>query len=105
MRREERQERLEEMRALSRALAKALRFIHAADARLIADTLPKALIAGGDEERLKAVIQRYRKDLYPEDVRIDLEAARRVVESQQEAGLLPPSFRLEGLLDLEVLGA
>ena len=35
----------------------------------------------------------------------DLEAARRVVESQQEAGLLPPSFRLEGLLDLEVLGA
>lgn len=105
VRREERQERLEEMRALSRALAKALRFLHAADARLIADTLPKALIAGGDEERLRAVIQRYRKDLYPEDVRIDLEAARRVVESQQEAGLLPPSFRLEGLLDLEVLGA
>ncbi|WP_279165438.1 ABC transporter substrate-binding protein [Thermus scotoductus] len=105
VRREEREARLEEMRALSRALAKALRFLHAADARLIADTLPKALIAGGDEERLRAVIQRYRKDLYPEDVRIDLEAARRVVESQQEAGLLPPSFRLEGLLDLEVLGA
>lgn len=47
VRREERQGRLEEMRALSRALEKALRFIHAANARLIADTLPKALIAGG----------------------------------------------------------
>ncbi|WP_236682876.1 ABC transporter substrate-binding protein [Thermus filiformis] len=105
VRREERAARLEEMRALARALERALRFVRAADARLIADTLPKALIAGGDEARLKAVIERYRKDLYPEGVRIDLEAARRVAESQQEAGLLPPGFRLEGLLDLEVLGA
>ncbi|RTH33243.1 taurine ABC transporter substrate-binding protein [Thermus scotoductus] len=105
VRREERQGRLEEMRALSRALEKALRFIHAANAHLIADTLPKALIAGGDEERLRAVIERYRKDLYPTRVRIDLEAARRVAESQMEAGPLPPSFRVESLLDLEVLGA
>jgi len=51
------------------------------------------------------VIERYRKDLYPTRVRIDLEAARRVAESQMEAGLLPPSFRVESLLDLEVLGA
>ncbi len=105
VRREERNARLEEMRALARALEKALRFIHAAEARLIADTLPKALIAGGDEARLKTVIERYRKDLYPTGVRIDRKAAERVAESQVEAGLLPPSFRLDALLDLEVLGA
>ncbi|GAA5335216.1 MetQ/NlpA family ABC transporter substrate-binding protein [Thermus hydrothermalis] len=105
VRREEREARLGEIKAMARALEKALRFVHAADARLIADTLPKALIAGGDEERLKAVIQRYRKDLYPTSVRIDLEAARRVAESQVEAGLLPPSFKVESLLDLEVVGA
>lgn len=51
------------------------------------------------------MIERHRKDLYPTGVRIDLEAARRVAESQVEAGLLPPSFRVENLLDLEVLGA
>ncbi|WP_337844627.1 ABC transporter substrate-binding protein [Thermus sp.] len=105
VRREERNARLEEMRALARALEKALRFIHAAEGRLIADTLPKALIAGGDEARLKAVIERYRKDLYPKGVQIDRKAAERVVESQMEAGLLPPSFRLNPLLDLEVVGA
>ncbi|RTH26595.1 taurine ABC transporter substrate-binding protein [Thermus scotoductus] len=105
IRREERQARLEEMRAIARALEKALRFIRVAEARLIADTLPKALIAGGDEVRLKAIIERYRKDLYPTGVRIDLEAARRVAESQIEAGLLPPGFKVERLLDLEVLGS
>ncbi|WP_243030355.1 ABC transporter substrate-binding protein [Thermus altitudinis] len=104
IRREERPARLEEMRAMARALEKALRFIRAAEARLIADTLPKALIAGGDEVRFKAIIERYRKDLYPLGVRIDLEAARRVAESQMEAGLLPPGFQVERLLDLEVLG-
>lgn len=51
------------------------------------------------------MIERYRKDLYPTGVRIDRKAAERVAESQVEAGLLPPSFRLDALLDLEVLGA
>lgn len=102
---EERQARLEEMRRIARALEKALRFIHAAQARLIVDTLPKALIAGGDQKELEEVIEAYRKDLYPKNVRIDLEAARRVAESQVEAGLLPPGFKVENLLDLEVVGA
>jgi len=99
---EERQARLEEMRRMARALEKALRFIHAASSRLIADTLPKELIAGGDRKELEEVIEAYRKELYPKSVQIDLEAARRVAESQVEAGLLPPGFKAESLLDLEV---
>lgn len=105
LRREERGARLEEMRALARALERALRFIQAAEARLIADTLPRELIAGGDRAQLEKIIERYRKSLYPTAARIDRKAAERVVESQQEAGLLPPGFQLDPLLDLEALGA
>lgn len=101
----EREDRLDEMRRLARALEKALRFIHTAKANLIADTLPKELITGGNRAELEDVIERYRRSLYPSVVRIDWAAAERVVESQQEAGLLPPGFKLEGILDLEVLGA
>jgi len=101
----ERDARLDEMKRLARALEKALRFINTAKASLIADTLPKELVAGGDRAELESVIERYRRSLYPTVARIDRAAALRVVESQQEAGLLPPDFKLEGLLDLEVVGA
>lgn len=101
----ERDARLDEMKRLTAALQKGLNFVRTANVALIAKTLPAQLIAGGDRAQLEKVIERYRRSLYPASARIDLASARRVVESQQVAELLPRSFELDGLLDLTVAGA
>ncbi len=104
VRAKERDQRLPEMRRLAAALKKGL-----ADARTIPPddiiaALPKALIAGGNLEQLKQIIERYRRSLYPEDVTIDVEAARRVMKSQEVADVLKPGkVDLRTLLDTAVL--
>ncbi len=91
-----------EMLALGRALERALKFIHQAPASESIQALPKALVAGGDVERLAAALERHRRSLYPETVRIDPDATRRVVESHELAGLLPAGFSWGELLDQSV---
>lgn len=103
VRKDEVEERLDEMRRLSKALEAALEFIHAAPGRLIVDALPSALIAGGNRKQLDAIVERYRKSIYPRTTRLDLEAAARVVEAQKLAGLLPAGFQWRELFLPEVL--
>ena len=104
VRAKERDQRLPEMRRLAAALKKGL-----ADTRTISPddiiaALPKALIAGGNVEQLKQIIERYRRSLYPENVTIDVEAARRVMKSQEVADILQPGkVDLRTLLDTAVL--
>jgi NitT/TauT family transport system substrate-binding protein len=101
----EREVRLAEMRALARALARGLEFLHTAPISLIIEALPAELIAGGDRGQLEAIIERNRASLYPLTVDIDLEAARRVEQTLLTAGLLrPDSIELEHLFDLTVAG-
>jgi NitT/TauT family transport system substrate-binding protein len=101
----EKEKRLEEMRALARALRKGLIFTREAPIQDLVDTLPRELVAGGDIERLKASLERYRTSLYPTDVTIDLEAAERVVTTQVAAGVLDAPVPLSQIMDTSILGS
>lgn len=101
----ERDERLPEMRRLAAALAAGLADTRTLPPGDIVAALPPALIAGSDVEQLTRIIERYRQSLYPEQVTIEVDAARRVVQAQELAGLLEPSLiDLSTLLDTAVLG-
>ena len=101
----ERDERLPEMRRLAAALAAGLADTRNLPPGDIVAALPPALIAGSDVEQLTQIIERYRQSLYPEQVTIEVDAARRVVQAQELAGLLEPGLiDLSTLLDTAVLG-
>ena len=100
---EEREARLEQMRSLSRALARGLEALQTAPIPEIIEALPDELLVGGDAERFDEIVSRYRGSLYPETVAIDVDAARRVVESLETAGVLEAEVDLDQLLDTEVV--
>lgn len=89
VRRDEWQARETEMKALARALTRALRLVHYGTPRLVVQALPPELVAGGDRDLFEAVLARHRRSLYPQSGRIDLAAVRRVAELQAQAGVLP----------------
>jgi NitT/TauT family transport system substrate-binding protein len=99
----ERDRRLEEMRRLAHALAAGLRETRTIPIEEVVAALPKELVAGGDSARLGVILERYRRDLYPEDVRIDLAAAQRVEQAQHIAGVLTKDVDLSVLLDRAAL--
>ncbi len=100
----ERDERLPEMRKLAAALAAGLADTRTLPPDDIIAALPPALIAGGDVGQLTRIVERYRLSLYPEQVAIEVEAARRVVQAQELAGLLEPGrVDLSALLDTAAL--
>ena len=103
VRAEEREARQDQMERLARALAKGLNDTRTIPVEEIIAALPNELIAGGNQDQLRAILERYRKSLYPESVKIDVEAARRVAEAHRTAGLLEESVDLETLLDLSVV--
>lgn len=106
VRADEREQRLPEMRRLADALANGLRDTRTLPVDEVIAALPSALLAGGDVPQLRQIITRYRESLYPESVALDQEAAARVVDAQQVAGLLAPgAIDLEVLLDAEALEA
>jgi NitT/TauT family transport system substrate-binding protein len=89
VRRDDWSSREAEMRALARALTRALRLVHYGTPKLVVQALPPELVAGGDRELFEQVLARHRRSLYPQNGRPDLAAARRVERLQQEAGVLP----------------
>ncbi|TQF81819.1 ABC transporter substrate-binding protein [Elioraea sp. Yellowstone] len=99
----ERDRRLDEMRRLARALAAGLRDTRTIPVEEVVAALPRELIAGGDWGRLGVILERYRESLYPDEVRIDPEAAARVARAQREAGVLTREVDLAVLLDRAVL--
>ena len=98
----ERDRRLDERRRLSAALAAGLRDTRAIPVEEVVAALPRELVAGGDQGRLGVMLERYRESLYPEDVRIDVDAARRVEQANRVAGLLKAEVELGTLLDRAV---
>jgi NitT/TauT family transport system substrate-binding protein len=100
---EEREERLEQMQKLARALSRGLRALQTAPVSDIIEALPAELLVGGDAERFDEIVSRYRGSLYPETVEIDVDAARRVVEALQAADVLDKEVDLSTLLDTEVV--
>ena len=102
---EERDRRRDEMARLARALANGLRDTRSIPVKEAVAALPKELITGGNRDRLAAILERYRRSLYPDNVLIDLAAVNRVVEAHKTAGLLTPSVDPKPLLDLSVVGS
>jgi NitT/TauT family transport system substrate-binding protein len=104
VRAEERDARLEEMRRLARALAKGLEDTRTIPIEEVVVALPRELIAGGNRPQLLQILERYRKSLYPETVKIDVAAAERVAVAQKDAGVLTTPVELGTLLDTAVIG-
>lgn len=102
---EEREQRLDQMRRLARALERGLQAQRSAPIPEIRESLPSELLVGGDGERFDEIIARYRESLYPESVAIDVEAAQRVVNALQIGGVLESDVDLGTLLDTEVVPA
>ena len=53
---------------------------------------------------LNAVVDRYRRSLYPTQVRIDTQSCDRVADSLKIGGLIGPEVKAEGVLDLAIIG-
>jgi NitT/TauT family transport system substrate-binding protein len=101
----ERNERLPEMRRVAQALANGLADTRTIPPGEIVAALPEPLLAGSDVKQLQRIIERYRLSLYPENVKIDLDAVQRVVRAQEIADLLEPgSVNLNTLLDIAAVG-
>ena len=95
--------RQDQMEALAAALALGLRALKTAPVEELVDALPDELIAGGDTERLRGILERYRASLYPDDVLIDVDACRRVEEAHRLAGLRDEPVDLDKFLATDVL--
>lgn len=104
IRTEERARRLDEMKRLASALRKGLKDTQTIPVEEIVAALPKELIAGGDRGQLVAILEKYRKSLWPDDVIIDRESAQRVADAQLVAGVAKQPYDLKALLDTAVLG-
>lgn len=102
---EEREKRRDEMARLARALAKGLRDTRAIPVKEAVAALPKELITGSNRDRLATILERYRRSLYPDNVKIDLAATNRVADAHKAAGLLAPSVDYKPLLDLSIVGS
>jgi NitT/TauT family transport system substrate-binding protein len=102
---EERDERLDQMRRLARALERGLVAQRTAPIPEIRESLPAELLVGGDGARFDEIIGRYRESLYPESVAIDVESCARVVNALEVGGVLEPGLDLDTLLDTEVVPA
>jgi NitT/TauT family transport system substrate-binding protein len=105
VRAEERDERLEEMRALARALQAGLAYQREAPVEELRRALPSELLIGGEGDQFDQIIAQYRGSLYPESVAIDVSAAERVVKALQIGGALDKPVDLSVLLDTEVVPA
>ena len=101
----EKDQRLEEMRALARALSEGLKYVQKAPVADLVDTLPRELIAGGDRKGLEQTLARYRGSLYPTEVQIDPQACQRVMEAHLKAGIQKQPVDMDRLLDLSVVGS
>jgi NitT/TauT family transport system substrate-binding protein len=101
----ERDKRLEEMRALARALEAGLKLQRTAPIETIRKSMPPELLVGGEGAQFDQIIAKYRESLYPESVAIDVKACERVVAALTAGGALTEKIVLNVLLDTEVVPA
>ncbi len=103
VRRDEVEERREQMQALGRALAAGLKYLQETSAEELVDALPRELVTGGDRDAVVRSLERYRASLYPTSVDIDIEAMQRVVDIGIKAGLDFEDIDLDKLVNTEVI--
>ncbi len=101
----QRQQRLDEMRRIVRALDKCVAFMRTASAATLVDAVPQELIAGGRRDVFEASIERDRKGLIPESLAILPDAAQRALEFLTFVGKIQPGqVNLKDTFDLSVVG-
>ena len=93
-----------EMQALARGLDDALKAMPTMPPDQMIKAFPKELFAGSDMQQFEDVLARYRGSLYPDSVKIDLQAAGRVAETLKTAGLIPANADVSGLHDTTIAG-
>jgi len=98
------EQRRPEMIALAKALADALKALHAMSGAEIVGAFPKEMTTGLDLKDFADIIARHRASLYPDDATIDLEAAKRVEQSLMAGGMLKAGASMTGLHDLSIAG-
>lgn len=93
-----------EMIALGKALGEALKGLRTMSGEQLVEAFPKAMTTGLDTKEFGDILVRYRSSLYPETVKIDLNAARRVAQSLIVSGLVKPGTDISGLHDTTIIG-
>jgi NitT/TauT family transport system substrate-binding protein len=93
-----------EMQAIARGLEDALKAMPTMPPEDMIKAFPRELFAGSDVKQFVNVLARYRASLYPESVKIDLQAAGRVAETLKIAGLVPANADVSGLHDTTIVG-
>jgi NitT/TauT family transport system substrate-binding protein len=93
------------MIALTKALTDALKALHTMTGEQIVAAFPKEMTTGLDLKQFGEIIGRHRASLYPDNVAIDLESARRVEQSLSVGGLLKSGAGMSGLHDTSIVGS
>ena len=98
-------QRKPEMAMLTKALADALKTLHGMSGDQLVAALPKEMTTGLDLKQFAEILARYRDSLYPEALTIDLDAAKRVLQSLIVGGLIKPDADISGLHDTTIVGS
>jgi NitT/TauT family transport system substrate-binding protein len=98
-------QRKPEMALLTKALGDALKTLHSMSGDQLVAALPKEMTTGLDLKLFGDILGRYRDSLYPEALTIDLDAAKRVVQSLIVGGLIKPDADISGLHDTTIVGS
>jgi NitT/TauT family transport system substrate-binding protein len=98
------EQRRPEMVALTAALADALKALRAMSGEQLTAALPKEMTTGLDLKEFGEILERRRDALYPETVKIDVEAGKRVEQSLIAGGLIKPGANIAGLYDTSIAG-
>jgi NitT/TauT family transport system substrate-binding protein len=77
-------------RKLTRALIRANRWINENPGSAIVEAVPADLVAGGELEVFAAALDRYKRDLYPTDGKLQLDSVERVIDVQRQSGAIEP---------------
>ena len=98
-------QRKPEMAQLTKALGDALKTLHTMSGDQLVAALPKEMTTGLDLKQFAEILARYRDSLYPEALTIDLDAAKRVLQSLIVGGLIKPDADISGLHDTTIVGS
>jgi NitT/TauT family transport system substrate-binding protein len=97
-------QRRPEMVALAAALTDALRALHGMSGEELSAALPKEMTTGLDITEFSQILEHHRDALYPNGVRIDIDAGERVEQSLIVGGLIKPGANIAGLYDTSIAG-
>jgi NitT/TauT family transport system substrate-binding protein len=98
------EQRRPEMVALAVALGNALKALRGMSGEQLTAALPKEMTTGLDLKEFGDILEHRRDALYPDSVKIDVDAGKRVEQSLVAGGLIKPGANIAGLYDTSIAG-